>query len=315
MTMRLKLLQGATALLYMGPLLAGLAGFGWAMLPPFVSIFLLWLMIIRPHQWPRTNADWLRAEAWLSVLTQALTQILLVSVLFGIGRGLGGVMGHLPMFHPLLPMAVSFLAIPVAKLAWNPELALEQGLTIDEVMYAHSAAVPQVYPALAPEDAVKPLLQLADNASLADVGPALEDALDDANAWARLACLTEALESAPDHHAALREALVIWATDPETFAQNAAPAAMRAAFQVVGSDPGLLRQLLPRAAALAKAMPERHVQFPDLLALDALSRLRLPAQVSSDLSALMSALGHRMPSSARAHRTAAGLATSDASTT
>lgn len=315
MTMRLRLLQGATALLYMGPLLAGLAGFGWAMLPPFVSVYLLWLMIMRPHQWPRTNADWLRGEVWLVVLTQALTQILLVSVLFGIGRGLGGVMGHLPMFHPLLPVAVSFLAIPVSRLAWDSEQALEQGLTIDEVMYPHSVPAPLVCPALTPDEAVKPLLQFADDAPLAAVGPVLEDVLDDGNAWARLSSLTDALEAAPNRHAALREALVVWATDPETFSQNAAPAAMRAAFQVVGSDPGLLRHLLPRAAALARAMPERHGQFPDLLVLDALSRLRLPAQVSSDLSNLMSVLGHRSSSAARAHRKESGLATSDASTT
>jgi hypothetical protein len=31
-----------------------MAGYGWAMLPPFVSIFVFWLIVLRPQQWPQT---------------------------------------------------------------------------------------------------------------------------------------------------------------------------------------------------------------------------------------------------------------------
>lgn len=117
---RLRLLQGATALLYFGPLLAGLGGFGWRVVPVFVAIFMLWLFILRPQQWPRTLAEWLRPEALVALVTQGVVQVLLVAVSFGIGRGIGGVLGALPPFPLMLPVAVSFLAIPLARMIWDP---------------------------------------------------------------------------------------------------------------------------------------------------------------------------------------------------
>lgn len=322
MAMKLRLLQGATAALYMGPLLAGLAGFGWAMLPPFVSVFVLWLMLLRPHQWPQTNAEWLRPETWLAVLTQVVTQVLLVAVLFGVGRGIGGVLGHLPMFHPLLPVAVSFIAIPLSRLVWNAEQAVAQGLTIDELMYPRKSA-PAAQPtapeprsaAVASAAAVQPLLDMADDAPLATLGSALEDVLEDDAAWANLAALSEALADAPQRHGALREALIIWATDPETFAANTAPMAMRTAFVAAGSDHRLLSRLLPRASALARIMPERHDLFPDRAALAALSGQRLPGQLASDLATLMISLGYRVGEDRFPRRGARGLTVAEAGTT
>ena len=117
---RLRMLMGATALLYIGPLTAGLGGFGWAVVPVFAAIFLLWLFILRPHQWPRHAADWARSEAWITLITQTAVQTLLVAVLFGIGRGIGGTLGTLPHFPLMLPIAVSFLSIALARLIWNP---------------------------------------------------------------------------------------------------------------------------------------------------------------------------------------------------
>jgi hypothetical protein len=305
------MLQGATAALYMGPLLAGMAGYGWGMLPPFVSIFVLWLMILRPHQWPQKNADWLTRQAWLSVLTQVLTQILLVAVLFGIGRGLGGVLGHLPLFHPVLPVAISFVSIPLSRLFWNSEQALEKGLTIDEVMYPQSqppVMASEARPSVPADVAIRPLLDLADDASLTQVGPMLDDLMDDSAAWARLAALAEALDAAPNRHAALREALIIWTTDPDTFAANPIPSSMRTVFGVAGTETRLLARLLPRAAALARIMPERLAQFPDSADLDRLAALPLPAQVESDLKALMAVVSPRPAAQARAaHRPASPL--------
>ena len=248
MAIRLRLLQGATALLYMGPLIAGLAGFGWAMLLPFVSVFVLWLMLLRPHQWPQSNREWLQASAWIAALTQILTQVLLVAVLFGIGRGIGGVMGQVPLVFPMLPLALSFIAIPLARLVWNSDKALAKGLSIDELLYPHKQPQPTLHPAPTPEVVVEPLFAFPDNAPLADLGPALEEALEDAGAWAVLAVVADRLDAAPGRHACLREALLIWATDPGNFASNAAPAGMRAAFQgsrvrpAVAADPAAARR-------------------------------------------------------------------------
>lgn len=298
MTFRVKLLQAATAALYMGPLLAGLAGYGWAMVPPFLSIFLWWLVVLHPHKWPQRNAEWLGASAWIALLAQLTSQLLLVAMLFAIGRGLGGALGHLPLFHPALPVAISFIAIPLSRLVWNPEEALKLGLTVDEVLYPRqrpAAPLARVMtgPVLTPQEAIRPLLAFAGNAALQDVGPALEDALDDDAAWARLSALGEALDSAPGQHRSLREALVIWTTAPEVFAASAAPSAMRLAFRAAGTDLGLLSRLMPRAAALARLLPQNHGQFPESETLQQLAALPLPAQVARDLIALQVALGHR----------------------
>jgi hypothetical protein len=297
MALRLKLLQAATASLYMGPLLGGLSGFGWAMLAPFLSVFLLWLMILRPHQWPQANAEWLRTKTWISVLSQVLSQLLLIAVLFGIGRGIGGVMGFVPLFHPALPVAISLIAIPMSRLFWDPKVALAQGLSIDELLYPQRGAsfrapnrTPFDKPEASPEDAIAPLLALSEASPLAEVGPLLEDVLDDTEAWARLAALGTALEAAPDSHATLREALIIWATDPDRVVANCAPGALQVAFRAAGRDQPLLGRLLPRASALARALPQRHAQFPDRPTLEGLKACGLTGQVASDLDALMVAL-------------------------
>ena len=117
---RLRLLMGATALLYLGPLTAGLGAFGWSVVPIFAAIFLLWSFILRPHQWPRHAADWAKPEALMALMTQTAVQTLLVAILFGIGRGIGGVLAALPAFSLMLPIAISFLSIPLARMIWDP---------------------------------------------------------------------------------------------------------------------------------------------------------------------------------------------------
>lgn len=113
--MQFTLFRGATALLYLGPLLAGLAGFGWALVPGFLAIFLTYLFVIRRSLFPRKMADWGRFDALLPLISQSFVQLLLIVVCFGIGRGLGGVVGALPPFSALWTLAVSFLAVPLCR--------------------------------------------------------------------------------------------------------------------------------------------------------------------------------------------------------
>ncbi len=134
MQARLRLLKGATALLYLGPLLAGIAGYGWRVVPLFLGIFLLWLFILRPQQWPRKWADWSRPEALIALLTQSVVQLLLVAVSLGIGRGIGGVLGVMPEIPLMLPVAVSFLSIPLARMLWDPWRADAGEVVLDEAL-------------------------------------------------------------------------------------------------------------------------------------------------------------------------------------
>lgn len=108
MPLRYRLMTAATALLYLGPLLAGLAGHGWAEASVFIALFLLWLMILRPDAWS--------GESRVRLASRIAGQVLLVCACFAIGRGLGGVTALRPDLPTLLPLAVSFLAIPLSRL-------------------------------------------------------------------------------------------------------------------------------------------------------------------------------------------------------
>ena len=109
---RITLLRIATALLYMGPLLAGLSGAGWAIVPIFAALFLLWLIFLRPEL--SATPD------WLPRLQLILVQTLLVTVFFGIGRGIGGVTGF-PLAMPIwMTVLVSVAAILLGRVIHNP---------------------------------------------------------------------------------------------------------------------------------------------------------------------------------------------------
>lgn len=287
-----RLIQVATAALYLGPLLAGISGFGWAMLPPFVCIFTLWLVVTRPYQWPRTGAEWLSVSAILAAATQILSQTALVALCFGIGRGLGGAVGVLPQMHPILPVALSFTALAIARGFWDPERALAEGLTLDELLYP-AAPRPALRPTLSTETAVADLLALPDRADPALAHQALAEALEDADAFPRLVALKDTLSALPTaRHHALRQGMILWATEPEPFAAGLTSGALRTAFAAAGSDAGLLHLLLPRASALAAAVPGRVDQFPDPAVLEDIARRDLPHDLADALTRLAALLRH-----------------------
>ena len=173
MTTRLRLLKGATVLLYIGPLFAGLSGFGWGLVAPFVGIFLVWLMVLRPEQWPATPQEWLTGSAWISALTQTLSQLLLVTILIAVGRGLGALAGFLPVVNPIFPLAVSFLAIPLCRMLWDASEAADQGIFLDEEAEAAQAPRASVQAAAA----IVPLLNLPDDAPAAQVDSLVHEVL------------------------------------------------------------------------------------------------------------------------------------------
>jgi len=285
---RVRYLQAVTAFLYMGPLLAGLSGFGWAMLTPFVSVFVLWLILLRPHQWPQTYAEWLDWQAVTAAVSQILSQILLVAVLFGLGRGIGGVLGLEPQVHPFLPLGMSMAALPLMRLVWDPERALAEGVTIDALARAPSRRVAGRKSSAAQ---VADLLALPDDADSQLALVLLHEASESGDGWAVAKALAEALPQAPEtRHGALRQAVIHWATDPAIHAAGAVPGGLGAAFAAAGRDPALLRIVAPRAVALAQAMPDRADQFPDPATLDRLAQSGVPADVERSLMALANAL-------------------------
>jgi hypothetical protein len=258
MPTRLRLLKGATALLYVGPLFAGISGFGWGLVAPFVGIFIVWLMVLRPEQWPVAPQEWLTLPAWLSALTQLLSQILLVTVLLAVGRGIGAVAGFLPMVNPIFPLAVSFMAIPICRMLWDANEAADQGIFLDDE--AEAAQAPRAASQAA--SAIVPLLNLPDAAPDAEVDAMVARVMNVPSAALRLRALTAALAHPDRSHAALRRALVVWASEPEVVAPGLVPQAMEQAFSVAERNADLLRLYVPRAIALIAAFPDRASGFP-----------------------------------------------------
>ena len=258
MLTRMRLLKGASALLYIGPLFAGMCGFGWGLVVPFSAIFVVWLMILRPEQWPSTPSDWLTGSAWLAALAQILSQVALVAVLFGLGRGIGAVAGVVPVVNPVLPLSISFLAIPLCRMLWDAREAADQGFFLD----AEAEAAHRPRAAAEAGAAVTPLLNLPDTAPDAQVSEAVARVLGGANGDVRLKALTAALTTPGRSHAALRRALLIWATEPEVVAPGRIPHAVASAFAIAEGNPDLLRIFVPRALALISAFPYRAQGFP-----------------------------------------------------
>jgi hypothetical protein len=296
MHLRMRLLKGANALLYIGPLVAGMSGFGWGMVASFTLIFVVWLIVLRPEQWPATAEEWQTGIAWLAVLGMVLSQVVLICLLFGIGRGIGAAAGFLPVVNPQLPLTISFLAIPLCRMLWNAQDAADRGIFLDEE--AEVANAPRA--AAVATASIIPLLNHPDETSDAKVAADVADVLAATSAELRLKTLAAALAAPDRSHATLRRTLILWCTEPEIVAPGLIPNVMALAFAIADRNGDLLRLYVPRAMALIGAFPDRAADFPSP------ARLRdvagdgpvserfadLPAHLRADLSDGLHALAH-----------------------
>lgn len=258
MQKRLKLLMGATALLYLGPLLAGLAGQGWAAAPVFILIFLLWSIVMRPQAFPRAAASWRQPPVWIGVLAQGAVQALLVLLLFGLGRGIGGVAGVLPLLHPVLPAAVSTLSIPLSRLVWNPHKAAEIDALLDDAL----ARITPMSPAdddrrKAELDAEVDRLRARMEAGETDL-PRL---FRDEPAWQIFQAISDMKIAAP-LPPALRSGLIDFATAPERSMDLQGQEAPTFAFMMIEADADDCARFARRYAALLDADPEAYWDGP-----------------------------------------------------
>lgn len=134
MGLRFKIYSALAGMLYFGPLLAGLAGTTELALPVFVAVFTLWVVVMRPAIWARVTQEGtpLALAVYLAGIT--LMQILLVILCFGLGRGLSALLGATLAVPYWLPVLMSALALPVARLVWNPQRAAEIDAFMDEAL-------------------------------------------------------------------------------------------------------------------------------------------------------------------------------------
>lgn len=249
---RLKLLRAFTALLYIGPLLAGLIGQGWALVAVFAAIFVAWSVIIRPHLWPATLAEARQSPALVAMATLIATQILLVVACFAVGRGIGGVFGVEPSLPALLPVTLSFLAVPLSRLVWNPHGDAPE-FSFDPLMHrlenpaedATALAQEMLATVMAlPDDTGEAVLQQHLTAIAVHLDPVvIRKGLGDAVAGRKAS-------------RAGTKALIIHATDPAVSALLLGSAYPAQGFAAAGRDPDLLTLFAERCVIAVEDDPD-----------------------------------------------------------
>ncbi|HSF64147.1 MAG TPA: hypothetical protein VLA78_07150 [Paracoccaceae bacterium] len=263
MQKRLLILKLAAALLYAGPLVAGLGGQGWAVAPVFVLVFLLWQVVMRPADWRRTPLEWAQAPVMLAAVLRIAVLVLLVALLFGLGRGIGALLGHLPAIPAAAPVLASLLAVPLARLIWDPAKGAQMEAFLDD-------ALAQVRGAAAPGGSVEedldaivaPLLDLAEDTPDA-VARAAVDRLAASPDWAILIeTLRESLIYTDKPATAIRRGLALWSTDPATVDRLRGCGMPCTGWSAAGGYLGPEGLFATGALAALDAHPDRWEDFP-----------------------------------------------------
>ncbi len=116
MSRRDRAIYATSALLYLGPLYAGLAGYGFETIPVFAPLFVLWLWVVKPGRSLREKGA-LRDVRGLARFGLILVgQLVLVGFCLAVGRGMGGLVGLVPPLPLVFTLLVSMLAIALARL-------------------------------------------------------------------------------------------------------------------------------------------------------------------------------------------------------
>jgi hypothetical protein len=287
---RSRLLMGATALLYLGPLLAGLGGFGWAVVPVFATIFMLWLVIMLPQDFPQSLADWQRPEALIAFATRGAVQLLLVLVCFGVGRGIGGALGSLPPFPIMLPIAISFLAIPLARMILNPWKTRETDQLLNDALAQIESGIgsDRAYA----EAVLAPLNGLPDAVSEAELEShfdALRTLVDEAVTFD---ILMDRVTKGEASHAG-KCALMVQASDGMALERMVMDEVPAKAMQALRGEAALIGRMAERLVHALRQDPELWGDYPSPAFLNAL-RVDVP-EASEALAALDAEIAAQAP--------------------
>ena len=253
METRLRLLMGATALLYIGPLLAGLAGHGWWLVPVFTAIFVLWLFIMRPSHWPRDPHAWEKSDAWVRAAAQTAAQALLVAVCMSIGSGMAGMAALNFSIPAMVPVVISFMAIPVSRLIWDPSDETRFGGLVNEALGKIGVPTPvseEAEIALA-DELTAPLRKLPESTKPALVENHLQAMASHVSPRPLLKSL---MAQARDENAPMptRIAFVLRATDPQQVLKDQPIPAPATAYALAKGDHGLMELFLQRSLPLLR---------------------------------------------------------------
>lgn len=291
MLRRAQLVMAASLLLYVGPLLAGMSGMGWTGVPVFALLFALWLVVMRPSQWPRDLSVWTPAIA-VAAAAQVAINVLLVVFLFAVGRGLAGLDALRLEISPIIPVGLSFLAIPLSRLVWDPVKGEEMDRFLDDALQQlnQPGRVPMDGGEPVADEMVQTLLDLPPDTDPILTADAVEAAMRSHGGAERLRALEAALDPLDANHRSLREAVILWATDPRRALDEAVPGAQESAFYVAGNDPVLLHLFAHRALDLIRAKPALWTSFPDAVDISTSIESSFPDNLQAAMTALVAEL-------------------------
>lgn len=261
--LRLSLLF--TAFLYLGPFLAGLGSHPWPVVPPFVALFTLWTMVMRPAHWPADPAGWREPEALVRAAATVALQGGLVLLLLAVGRGTAGLLPGPVAIEISLPLTLALLSIPFSRLTLEPErLAFAHGY-LDEVPEELAVELESQRA----DRLVAPFFRLPDETDEAELMARLVALAPAVTSAALLDALDRGLAEARDGSLAARRALILQATSvaaADTCPGRAEPVR---ALRVAGSDRGLLHLLTLRLQDLLEQRPQAEPDCPSIAALRA----------------------------------------------
>ena len=251
-----------TTLLYMGPLLAGLAGYGWQMIVEFTLILTLWLVVMRPV----AAGGWTNPGVVGVFLLRVALQAVVVTFCLAIGRGIGGTMGALALLPVWVPPLMSLLAVPLARIFLKPGSA-GTGMTPSEMPTGDGTATgtgatkPQSEADATPW--VTRLAQLPEAAREQDLMVLIAAALQEIPPLALLDAMSKAVETqgqTPGQSQSLRRAFVMAVTDTDIAGKLLGQGLLSRAFDLAGEDAARLRLFAERCARLLRA---RHMALMD----------------------------------------------------
>lgn len=284
--LRQRMVLFATALLYMGPMIAGLAGFGWQMVVEFTLILTLWLVVMRPV----ASGGWRNPRVIGAFALRVALQAVVVSFCFAIGRGIGGTLGALPLLPAWVPPLMSLLAVPLGRIFWVPvptdadrlaEPAPSNEATdgIGSKTRAEADAMPWV----------KRLGHLPETTREQDIMVLISAALQEVPPLVLLDAMSKTVETDAESRS-LRRAFVMAVTDTEIAGRLLGQGLLSRAFDLAGEDAARLRLFAERCTRLLR---QRHMAMMDTpqIARMADAATRHPG-AAREIHALIDQMGH-----------------------